>query len=85
MTVDGRGPEYYTLANIYVGATIHVYGRVFTITGADEAVLKYLDESGVHLPAICRESIEKFLYNKEQAGRYNEVPEEIKHIKVPVA
>ena len=83
--MDGRGPEYYTLANIYIGAKIHVYGRVFSVTGADEAVLKYLDESDVHLPAVCRESLVHFLNNKRQERGHEDGIEEIKHVKVPVA
>ena len=83
--MDGRGPEYYTLANIYIGANIHVFGRVFTVTGADEAVLKYLDESEVHLPAVCRDSLVQYLYNKGQQVTDRDSTEEIKHVKVPVA
>ena len=49
--VDGRGPEYYSLADLFIGAKLEVFGRQFVISGCDETVRKYLDESGVHLPA----------------------------------
>ena len=84
-TVDGRGPEYYSLANLYIGAKMQVYGRMFTITGADEAVLKYIDESEVHLPAICRDSLVEYLANKQEEKTDGTNTEHIKSIKVPVA
>ena len=30
-TVDGRGPEFYTLANLYIGAHICAFGRIFRV------------------------------------------------------
>ena len=84
--MDGRGPEYYTLANLYIGAKIQVYGRVFTVTGADQAVLKYIDESEIHLPAVCRDSLVQYLANKEEQKASGETSTEyIKSVKVPVA
>ena len=80
--MDGRGPEYYTLANLYIGAKIQVYGRVFTVTGADQAVLKYIDESEIHLPAICRDSLVQYLADKASGETCTEY---IKSVKVPVA
>ena len=78
--MDGRGPENYTLANIHIGAKMEVFGRQFVITGCDETVRRYLDESGVHLPPICRESIEEFFAHGPSFDSAVE-----KHVKVPVA
>ena len=46
----------------------------------DETVRRYLDESGVHLPPICRESIEEFFAHGPSFDSALE-----KHVKVPVA
>ena len=84
ITVDGRSPEYYSLANIYIGAELHVYGRLFRITGADEAVLKYMEESEIHLPSICKDSLVKFF--EDRAHQVNlGISEEEQHVKLPVA
>ena len=78
-TVDARGPEFYSLSDLYIGAELSVFGRRFVITGCDETVKKYLDQSGVHLPAVCRESIDQYLATGD-----NSIMEQ-KHVKVPVA
>jgi hypothetical protein len=75
--VDGRGPEYYKLDHLHPGAELRVFGRTFRVTGADRAVLSYLEDSGVHLPAVCRDSLLEALDRGEEPER--------KHVKLPVA
>ena len=79
--VDGRGPEHYSLANIYIGAMLEVFGRSFEITGCDESVRRWLEESEVHLPPVCRQSIEE--YFSRGGGNMESSTEQ--HVRVPVA
>ena len=76
--VDGTGPEHYDLAHLFIGAKLEVFGRQFVITGCDENVKTYLDESEVHLPDVCRDSIQHYFDTKQD---FVEAP----HVKVPVA
>ena len=79
--VDGRGPEQYTLANIHIGAVLEVFGRSFEITGCDESVKSWLEESEVHLPPVCRQSIEDYFMR----GGADLALSTEQHVKVPVA
>ena len=80
LRVDGTGPEHYTLANVYIGASLSVFGREFEVTGCDEGVRRYLESSDLHLPSVCRDSIHQYLDTRGQAEE-----SEAGHVRVPVA
>ena len=79
--VDGTGPEHYTLANVYIGARLEVYGRQFEVTGCDEGVRRFLETSDLHLPPVCRDSVHSYL----QARGQGEQAQEPEHVRIPVA
>ena len=80
--VDATGPEHYSLANLYIGARLEVFGRQFEITGCDEGVRRYLDTSEVHLPAVCRDSIQNYFQSREHNQSESEAAT---HVRIPVA
>ena len=80
--VDATGPEHYSLANLYIGARLEVFGRQFEITGCDEGVRRYLDTSEVHLPSICRDSIQSYFQSREEEQPESEAAT---HVRIPVA
>ena len=80
--VDNTGPEQYSLANLYIGARLEVFGRQFEITGCDEGVRRYLDTSEVHLPSVCRDSINSYFHSQEQNQPETEAST---HVRIPVA
>ena len=80
--VDASGPEHYSLANLYIGARLEVFGRQFEITGCDEGVRTYLDTSEVHLPSVCRDSIQSYFQSREQNQPETEAAT---HVRIPVA
>ena len=81
LKVDGTGPEHYTLANVYIGARLEVYGRQFEVTGCDEGVRRFLDTSDLHLPPVCRDSVQNYL----EARGQGEEAQEPEHVRIPVA
>ena len=50
-------PEFYTPADFYIGARIHVFKHRFIITDADEYVLKYLEANADRFPKETIDSI----------------------------
>lgn len=44
-------PQFYTPADFYIGAKIHIFKHRFIITDADEYVLKYLEANAATFPA----------------------------------
>ena len=80
--VDGTGPEHYSLANVYIGARLEVFGRQFEITGCDEGVKRFLDTSELHLPPVCRESIQSYFESRAQEDQECRLTE---HVRIPVA
>ena len=82
MKVDATGPEHYSLANLYIGARLEVLCRQFEITGCDEGVRRYLETSEVHLPSVCRDSIQSYFQSRDQDQGESEAAT---HVRIPVA
>jgi EF-hand domain-containing protein 1 len=43
---DSKGPSYYTISDLYIGARIHVLSHQFILIDADEYVYNYLESYG---------------------------------------
>uniref|UniRef100_H3D427 EF-hand domain (C-terminal) containing 1 n=2 Tax=Tetraodon nigroviridis TaxID=99883 RepID=H3D427_TETNG len=69
-TVDN--PEYYSPADLAIGATVDVFGHRFLLTDADQYVLTYLEANSSDIPEQTLESLRQKLrpgMEKEQAAR----------------
>ncbi|KAJ4922628.1 hypothetical protein JOQ06_027884 [Pogonophryne albipinna] len=45
-----ENPEFYSPADFAIGATLHVFGRRFVLTDADQYVLNYLESNAGQIP-----------------------------------
>ena len=92
-SIDHSSPEYYGLEHFYIGSQLEVFGRRFRLTGADEAVLRYMEQEDIHLPDICRASLVQLHREKEEEAERRrrrqeetgEKEEKREKITVPVA
>ncbi|KAI4802504.1 hypothetical protein KUCAC02_020337 [Chaenocephalus aceratus] len=47
---SSENPEFYSPADFAIGATLHVFGRRFVLTDADQYVLNYLESNAGQIP-----------------------------------
>ena len=61
-------PDFYRPQDFAIGATIEVFKHRFTITDADEYVLKYMEERAGEFPQETLDSLRRKHGKKQQGG-----------------
>ncbi|XP_042233318.1 EF-hand domain-containing protein 1-like [Homarus americanus] len=62
------GPDFYTLNDFYIGATLDTWGRRYTITGADRYVLNFVRQHEEKVSPQLLSSLVKF-FGQEEARK----------------